>query len=70
MDLVAGTIGSLSLIAFSFAQGNETKARPRAKPTGTVNGVGTVAPALEKYAQGPLLDLWKRPDLGHPDGQR
>jgi 4-carboxymuconolactone decarboxylase len=25
--------------------------------------VGTVAPALEKYAQGPLLDLWKRPGL-------
>jgi 4-carboxymuconolactone decarboxylase len=25
--------------------------------------IGTVAPALERYAQGPLLDLWKRPGL-------
>jgi 4-carboxymuconolactone decarboxylase len=25
--------------------------------------IGTVVPALEKYAQGPLLDLWKRPGL-------
>jgi 4-carboxymuconolactone decarboxylase len=25
--------------------------------------VGRVAPALERYAQGPLLDLWKRPGL-------
>jgi 4-carboxymuconolactone decarboxylase len=27
------------------------------------NDVGKVAPALEKYAQGPLLDLWTRPGL-------
>lgn len=25
--------------------------------------IGTVAPALERYAQGPLRDLWKRPGL-------
>ena len=27
----------------------------------------TVAPALEKYAQGPLADLWQRPDLSPRD---
>ena len=29
----------------------------------TVNDITMVAPALEKYAQGPLADLWKRPGL-------
>ena len=29
----------------------------------TVNDTGKVAPALEKYAQGPLTELWKRPGL-------
>jgi 4-carboxymuconolactone decarboxylase len=29
----------------------------------TVNDSSTVAPALEKYAQGPLAELWKRPEL-------
>ncbi|HUI75493.1 MAG TPA: carboxymuconolactone decarboxylase family protein [Candidatus Acidoferrum sp.] len=28
-----------------------------------VNDIMTVVPALEKYAQGPLADLWKRPGL-------
>lgn len=28
-----------------------------------VNDTGTLAPALEKYANGPLLELWKRPGL-------
>jgi len=29
----------------------------------TVNDSRIVAPALEKYAQGPLAELWKRPGL-------
>ena len=29
----------------------------------TVNDSGMVAPVLEKYAQGPLAELWKRPGL-------
>jgi 4-carboxymuconolactone decarboxylase len=28
-----------------------------------INDSRTVAPALEKYAKGPLADLWKRPEL-------
>ena len=30
-------------------------------------GVRSVAPALEKYAHGPLADLWNRPDLNPRD---
>jgi len=33
----------------------------------TVNDGRTVAPALEKYAQGPLAELWRRPELGARD---
>src|SRR5438128_5486629 len=29
----------------------------------TINDITTVAPALEKYAQAPLAELWKRPGL-------
>ena len=29
----------------------------------TMNDITMVAPVLEKYAQGPLADLWKRPGL-------
>jgi hypothetical protein len=29
--------------------------------------VRSVAPALEKYAHGPLADLWNRPDLDRRD---
>jgi 4-carboxymuconolactone decarboxylase len=33
----------------------------------TVNDSRTVAPALDKYAKGPLADLWKRSDLNPRD---
>jgi 4-carboxymuconolactone decarboxylase len=33
----------------------------------TVNDGRTVAPALEKYAPGPLAELWRRPELGARD---
>ncbi|HEY6384160.1 MAG TPA: carboxymuconolactone decarboxylase family protein [Candidatus Acidoferrum sp.] len=29
----------------------------------TAKNIGAVAPALEKYTNGPLADLWKRPEL-------
>src|SRR4030088_749439 len=32
-----------------------------------MNDITMVAPALEKYAQGPLADLWKRPGLAPRD---
>jgi 4-carboxymuconolactone decarboxylase len=33
----------------------------------TATNFTNVAPALEKYAHGPLSDLWKRPDLAPRD---
>lgn len=33
----------------------------------TVNETKSVAPALEKYARGPLAELWKRPELSPRD---
>ncbi|SEP32806.1 4-carboxymuconolactone decarboxylase [Rhodospirillales bacterium URHD0017] len=33
----------------------------------TLDNVRKVAPSLEKYAQGPLTDLWRRPDLAPRD---
>jgi 4-carboxymuconolactone decarboxylase len=55
--------------------GRETLARitvtPRSDtlpPILTLEDVRMVAPALERYTQGPLLgDLWKRPDLSPRD---
>ena len=33
----------------------------------TLTDIRTVAPALEKYAQGPIAELWKRPGLSQRD---
>src|SRR5438128_2292783 len=61
MKRMAVMIASLCLITTSWAQGDHTE-RGR-KPMQTVNDSRMVAPALEKYAQGPLAELWKRPGL-------
>jgi len=64
MKLLAATIASLSLFA-SSSQADQTKTAPSSKPT--LDDVRMVAPALEKYMQGPLGDLWKRPSLSFRD---
>jgi 4-carboxymuconolactone decarboxylase len=62
MKLLAAAIASLSLIA--PAQAEQTwPAGSRLTP----DDIRMVAPALEKYAQGALLDLWKRPGLASRD---
>ena len=61
MKRTAVMIASLCLITTSWAQGDHTEKGK--KPMQTVNDSGMVAPALEKYAQGPLAELWKRPGL-------
>src|SRR5256886_13923682 len=64
MKLLAATIASLSLIASSSAQADQTKAAPSSKPMLTLEDARMVAPALEKYTQDRLLgDVWKRPGL-------
>jgi 4-carboxymuconolactone decarboxylase len=43
--------------------GGKNVSGSNALPMLALDDVRMVAPALEKYAQGPLGDLWKRPDL-------
>ena len=62
MKLMAVMIAALSLISTSWAQGQPTQSG-RTESMQTASNVTKVAPALEKYAQGPLTDLWKRPGL-------
>jgi 4-carboxymuconolactone decarboxylase len=65
---LTGTIASLFLIASSSAQAEQTTAAPGSAPAVSADDVRMVAPALEKYRQGPLLgDLWKRPELSPRD---
>jgi 4-carboxymuconolactone decarboxylase len=54
-------IAALSLVSSSWAQGDHIK--NGRKPMQTVIDSRMVAPALEKYAHGPLVELWKRPGL-------
>jgi len=49
------------------AQADQTQAAPGSKPMLTAGDVRMVAPALEKYAQGPLGEVWKRPGLAPRD---
>src|SRR6266705_4801880 len=63
MKPIAVMIAALSLVTTSWAQGDHTSNGRRSKPMQTVNDSRMVAPALEKYAQGPLAELWKRPGL-------
>src|SRR5438270_4608618 len=63
MKLMAVAIAALSLISTTWAQGRDTQNGRKSKPMQTVNDITIVAPALEKYAQGPLAELWKRAGL-------
>ena len=63
MKLMAVMIAALSLIGKTYAQGQHTQTGRKSEPMQTINDITMVAPALEKYAQGPLADLWKRHGL-------
>jgi 4-carboxymuconolactone decarboxylase len=58
------TVLSLCLMLPLSVQAEEAKQMLDAN---TLDSVRKVAPALEKYAQGPLADLWRRPGLGVRD---
>jgi len=60
MKVIAMTLASLSLVASSSLHAEQ-------KSMSLSDDVRLVAPALEKYAQGPLADLWKRPGLSPRD---
>src|SRR5438093_2668751 len=63
MKVMAVTIATLPLITTSWAQGGDTIDGRKSEPMQTVNNSRYVALALEKYAQCPITDLWKRPGL-------
>jgi len=63
MKLMAVVIAALSLNTVSWAQGDHTKDGRKSKPMQTVDDGKMVAPALGKYAEGPLAELWNRPGL-------
>ena len=65
MKFLAATLASLSLFASSSAGADPAKGALGARPT--ADDVRMVAPALEKYAQGPLLEVWNRPGLSPRD---
>src|SRR2546426_6533673 len=56
-------VASLSLASTSWAQSSHAADGRRSKPMPTLNDSRIVAPVLEKYAQGPLAELWKRAGL-------
>jgi len=60
VKLLVATVMSLSLLAPFSARADGAKVMLNAD---TLEAVRKVAPALEKYAQGPLADLWRRPGL-------
>ena len=62
MKLIAVMIASLFLITASSAQGEHTKDGRKSKPMNTKDSK-TTAPALARYEQGPLAELWKRSGL-------
>ena len=62
MKFTAVTI-TLFLITTSWAQSDHSTEGKKAKPMQTTDQVAIVAPALAKYAEGQLTELWKRPGL-------
>ena len=62
MKLMAVMIAAL-FISTTWLQGQHTQTGRKSESMQTITDITIVAPALEKYAQGPLADLWKRPGL-------
>src|SRR5438270_10602591 len=61
--LFAAAVASLCLASASPAQRDVPTKDRKPKPKQITNDTTMVAPALDKYAQGPLTELWKRPAL-------
>src|SRR5262249_21840225 len=63
MKRMAVMITVLSLISPTCAQDQHRQTERKSERMHTTNDIMMVSPALEKYAQGPLAELWKRPGL-------
>jgi 4-carboxymuconolactone decarboxylase len=61
MKLMTVMIAALTLLGTTWAQGQHTQKGRRSASMQTTNDITMVTPALAKYAQGPLAELWKRP---------
>jgi 4-carboxymuconolactone decarboxylase len=72
MKAIAVAIAIPILVSTSWAQNGPAKQERNSKtmqPSDVLNVEGTnlVAPALEKYAHGPIAELWNRPGLSRRD---
>jgi 4-carboxymuconolactone decarboxylase len=67
MKFIAVMIACLALFATSMSQSNHAAQQRGTNPMRTLNDVKTISPALEKYAQGSIAELWKRPGLSPRD---
>jgi 4-carboxymuconolactone decarboxylase len=67
VKLNAVMIASITLITAAWAQSVQTKDGRKLKPMQTIVETNTVASVLEKYRNGPLAELWKRPGLAPRD---
>jgi 4-carboxymuconolactone decarboxylase len=63
MKLMTVMIAALTLLGTTWAQGQHTQKGRRSASMQTTNDITMVTPALAKYAQGPLAELWKRPGV-------
>src|SRR5690242_16334673 len=63
MKMIAVAIAALAFLATSWGQRDLGRKDKQSKLMQIVNDTRMVAPALDKYAQGPLAELWKRPGL-------
>ena len=66
MKLLA-TIASLTMLVASSAFADELKGRINAKSGPALDDLHAVSPALQRYAEGPVAELWKRPGLAPRD---
>jgi 4-carboxymuconolactone decarboxylase len=67
LSLYAAVVVVSIVISLSAQAEEKTMSRSSNPPVLSHANVQTVAPALEKYMQGPLADLWKRPALAPRD---
>ena len=66
-ETVMTVVLAFSMATVMWAQSrNEESGRSLTKMQ-TVDGTKAVAPVLDRYAQGPIADLWKRPGLSSRD---
>jgi 4-carboxymuconolactone decarboxylase len=63
MKVIAAAIASLSVVSSSWAQNDLARRNTESTTMQILADTKLVAPALQKYAEGPLSKLWKRPGL-------